>query len=153
MDTVADSVRISGRLINKAIVKSLNLLRFGLQWRYGFWHYLGMANHIHVCGGTILAGGSGEQEHQYCDRCAAYTHDIESDLLPDGIDQAKNTAAWDAGYMQSPDHLMTAAQISEHVAQSGLAAKAFWGEASGGDMMSMPRAAVDAVLATMIEGR
>lgn len=60
-----------------------------------------MANHTHVCGGTILAGGSGDQEHQYCDRCGAYTYDMDADV-PDGTDEPANGAAWDAGDLGSP---------------------------------------------------
>ena len=43
-------------------------------------------NATHVCGGTILVGGSGNYDlaHQYCDRCGAFTHDVQADQLPDG---------------------------------------------------------------------
>jgi len=121
--------------------------------RCGLWDYLDMENNTHICGGTILVGGSGEQEHQYCDSCAAYTYDLSGDV-PSGIDAEANRAAWDAGDIESPyrSRLMTAAQISEHVARQGVSLRAFWREAAGGDMMSMPRADVDAVLATMVEG-
>jgi hypothetical protein len=32
---------------------------------------------LHTCGGTILTGGTGDQAHLYCDRCRAFTHDID----------------------------------------------------------------------------
>jgi hypothetical protein len=58
-------------------------------------------SNTHVCGGTILSGGSGEQSHIYCDRCHAFSYDTEGDL-PDGTDEAANRAAWDAGESESP---------------------------------------------------
>ena len=60
-----------------------------------------MANNTHICGGTILVGNSGEQEHQYCDSCAAYTYDLDGDV-PSGMDAEANRAAWDAGDIESP---------------------------------------------------
>lgn len=54
----------------------------------------------HICGGTILVGGSGEQAHQYCDRCGAYTYDLDAPL-PTGIDAVANRAAYDAGDLES----------------------------------------------------
>ena len=62
---------------------------------------LNMANNTHICGGTILVGSSGEQEHQYCDSCAAYTYDLDG-ALPSGMDAEANRAAWDAGDIESP---------------------------------------------------
>ena len=59
----------------------------------------------HVCGGTILTGGVGEQRHIYCDTCGAFSYDpeaIEANRLPDGIDQAANLAASDDGEEESP---------------------------------------------------
>jgi len=56
----------------------------------------------HICGGTILGGGSGKQKHQYCDRCGAYTYDLAADQLPDGTDSDANEVAWDAGDDESP---------------------------------------------------
>jgi hypothetical protein len=60
----------------------------------------------HVCGGTILSGGSGEQAHIYCDRCSAFTHDaddIEANRLPSGTDKALNQQASDDGAESSPE--------------------------------------------------
>ena len=59
-------------------------------------------NATHVCGGTILVGGSGDLAHQYCDRCGAFTYDVETDRLPDGTDAAANEQAWSDGDEQSP---------------------------------------------------
>ncbi len=61
-----------------------------------------MPTTTHLCGGTILTGGAGEQAHRYCDRCRAYTHDLSADV-PSGTDEAANRAAWDAGEEQSPE--------------------------------------------------
>jgi hypothetical protein len=55
----------------------------------------------HNCGGTILEGGSGEQRHKYCDRCRAYTYDMDA-AMPTGVDSATNRAAWDDGDEASP---------------------------------------------------
>jgi len=57
----------------------------------------------HKCGGAILVGGSGDQAHQYCDRCGAYTYDLDADALPTGTDADANRRAWDSGDAQSPD--------------------------------------------------
>ena len=57
----------------------------------------------HDCGGTILMGGAGGQAHQYCDRCGAYTYDLDADALPPGTDAAANRRAWDSGDLQSPE--------------------------------------------------
>lgn len=61
----------------------------------------------HICGGTILGGGSGEQAHIYCDRCGAFTRDpddIEDGQLPSGTDKGSNEQAWNAAEESSPDH-------------------------------------------------
>ena len=55
-----------------------------------------MIYHIHECGGTIATGGSGEQAHQYCDRCHAFSYDL-TDALPSGTDLVLNKRAWDNG--------------------------------------------------------
>jgi hypothetical protein len=55
----------------------------------------------HVCGGTIGHGGSGETRHKYCDRCGAFTYDLDADL-PTGTDRAANRAAYDNGDDESP---------------------------------------------------
>lgn len=55
----------------------------------------------HICGGTILTGGAGAQQHQYCDRCGAFTRDLEG-ALPDGTDPEANQTAWDMGQNESP---------------------------------------------------
>lgn len=55
----------------------------------------------HVCGGTILVGGTGEQEHRYCDRCRAYTYDLDAEM-PGGTDRAANVEAFDRGAPSSP---------------------------------------------------
>lgn len=48
------------------------------------------------CGGTILIGGSGVQEHEYCDHCAAFRYlTDDDDDFPTGNDRASNRAAWD----------------------------------------------------------
>ena len=57
----------------------------------------------HACGGTILHGGSGEQEHAYCDRCRAYAYTASDRDVPDGTDPAANRAAWDDGDEASPE--------------------------------------------------
>ena len=57
---------------------------------------------VHDCGGTILVGGSGAQTHQYCDRCRAFTYDLDADV-PDGTDERANLAAWDDGDDESPN--------------------------------------------------
>ena len=60
-------------------------------------------HNYHVCGGTILLGAPGTQNaHRYCDRCGAYTYDID-DRLPGGTDATANQAAWDAGDDSSPE--------------------------------------------------
>lgn len=51
----------------------------------------------HRCGGTVLKG----PDHIYCDRCGAYTYDVEADALPTGSDQAANEAARDRGDEES----------------------------------------------------
>ena len=56
----------------------------------------------HECGGTILTGGTGAQEHSYCDRCGAFRYTTYSGPFPDGIDISRNQAAWDAGKEASP---------------------------------------------------
>lgn len=61
-----------------------------------------MITMTHECGGTILSGGAGEQEHLYCDRCDAYTYDLDG-AVPDGTDRAANQTAWDAGDERSPE--------------------------------------------------
>jgi len=55
------------------------------------------------CCGTVAKGGSGEQEHQYCDRCGAYTYDMDAEDLPSGTDERLNQAAYSNGDEQSPD--------------------------------------------------
>ena len=57
----------------------------------------------HVCGGTILTGGSGQQAHSYCDRCGAFAYDYTDEELPSGTDPKANRAAWDAGDDTSPE--------------------------------------------------
>jgi ribosomal protein L37E len=57
----------------------------------------------HECGGTVLVGGEGEQEHAYCDRCGAFRYTEDSSAFPTGTDKAANNAAWDAGKTRSPD--------------------------------------------------
>lgn len=54
----------------------------------------------HDCGGTILCS-SGEHAHRYCDRCGAFTHDLDAPL-PSGTNKTANQAAFDAGKMTSP---------------------------------------------------
>lgn len=54
----------------------------------------------HVCGGTILSAGCGDQAHSYCDRCGAFTYTGD---VPEGSDRAANRAAWDAGDDRSPE--------------------------------------------------
>lgn len=61
-----------------------------------------MKTMTHECGGTILVGGSGETRHQYCDRCRAYTYDVDGDV-PSGTNEAANRAAWDSGADESPE--------------------------------------------------
>ena len=82
-------------------------------------------NTTHVCGGTILVGGSGDLEIQYCDRCGAFTHDMEADL-PDGTDADANEQAWSDGDEQSPDAVghITADHIIAEFAELGIAA--YW---------------------------
>jgi len=57
------------------------------------------------CGGTILVGGSGEQAHEYCERCRAFRYqDDEDENFPLGCDAAANRRAWDNGAGRSPDY-------------------------------------------------
>lgn len=60
-----------------------------------------MNRQIHECGGTILAGGAGEQAHKYCDRCRAFTYDLDGEV-PSGCNIPTNRAAWDGGESVSP---------------------------------------------------
>lgn len=56
----------------------------------------------HECGGSIAAGGEGEQAHVYCEKCAAFRYGDEA-TLPTGTNKAANRAAWDAGDKASPE--------------------------------------------------
>lgn len=62
---------------------------------------------MHECGGTVLVGCCGtEQEHLYCDRCGAFTHNpehIANNYLPSGTDKVANRAAFDEGEESSPE--------------------------------------------------
>jgi hypothetical protein len=69
-----------------------------------------MTNHMadrltyHACGGTILTGGSGDQAHEYCDRCGAFRYvSDDAPTFPAGTDETANRNAWDAGHERSPD--------------------------------------------------
>lgn len=57
------------------------------------------------CGGTLLvSGGSGEQKHEYCDRCGAFRYcDGGDDDFPTGRDEAENRQARDDGKDRSPE--------------------------------------------------
>lgn len=55
----------------------------------------------HVCGGTILYGFGGDSGQYYCDRCGAFTHDVDGEL-PDGTDPEANREAFDSGDIESP---------------------------------------------------
>lgn len=64
----------------------------------------------HICGGTILTGGPAvsEQAHQYCDRCGAFTYDMDARTLPSGTNPSVNQEAWDDGAGESPEAVETA---------------------------------------------
>lgn len=55
----------------------------------------------HDCGGTILIGGTVDQEHTYCDRCGAFRYGV-AHILPTGTDPEANAEAWNAGDNASP---------------------------------------------------
>ena len=56
------------------------------------------------CGGTILTGGAGAEEHEYCDRCGAFRYSSdEDDDFPTGADRRANREAWDNGDERSPE--------------------------------------------------
>lgn len=57
---------------------------------------------FHICGGTILSGGVGDQSHCYCDRCGAFVYGTDPATVPSGTDRDANRAAYDAGDESSP---------------------------------------------------
>ena len=63
-----------------------------------------MLTEYHInCGGTILIGGGSEDRHQYCDKCDAFTCDLDA-VIPTGHNEKENQIAWDTGEFESPDH-------------------------------------------------
>ena len=61
-----------------------------------------MRTTTHVCGGTLITGGSGETAHTCCDRCGAFAYDSYDGEFPGGTDKAANQQAWDDGDECSP---------------------------------------------------
>lgn len=59
--------------------------------------------HNRECDGEVLTGGYGEYEHQYCDKCHAFTHDMDAEELPSGTNEAANRKASDNGEYASID--------------------------------------------------
>lgn len=64
--------------------------------------------HTDTCHGTLASGPSpaaNGTHYIYCTTCQAYTYyDVEGhEDMPQGTDRAVNQAAWDDGYLASPD--------------------------------------------------
>lgn len=57
----------------------------------------------HNCGGTILTGGTADNQHLYCDRCHAFIYASEGSQVPSGTNEKANGEAWDAGDAKSPE--------------------------------------------------
>jgi len=73
---------------------------------------------LHVCGGDVLVGGSGEERHVFCSRCGAFT--FEGQHLPSGTSRKANRAAWDRGELSSPPEREREAHPAECVVQAAL---------------------------------
>ena len=57
---------------------------------------------FHECGGAIMTAELDGKEYHYCDRCAAYTFDLNR-KFPSGMGEAAIREAWDGGDIHSPD--------------------------------------------------